>query len=229
LARAAASKRDSRPELVRLVDVTDGADERLAACLIFSSGRSSLRDARAAAAKLGRKGRKAIIAATMEGMEAHDAVWREFENINFTFELVVSASCYAQLKRHRLATLVVQRYDPRLGISIPDAFMRAGTVRLIRDAARDAERFYRRHAGALGQAAEYALLNAHRRRALLGINLRELYHFSRLRSDMAAQWEIREISDEMCRLAAERVPCGAALLCGKDGFQKKIKQLCFDK
>jgi flavin-dependent thymidylate synthase len=226
---AIASRAARRPhpcaELVRLVDVTSDADERLAACLIFSSSRMSMQEARTAAAKLGKKGRRAIIATTMRGIEAHDAVWREFENIHFAFELIVSASCYAQLKRHRLATLVVQRYDPGLGVSIPATFVRAGAVGMFRDAARQAERFYRSHAGALGQAAEYALLNAHRRRVFLDINLRELYHFSRLRSDMAAQWEIRGVSDEMCRLAAERVPCGAAVLCGKDGFREKMSGL----
>jgi thymidylate synthase ThyX len=160
-------------------------------------------------------------------MEAHDTVWREFENIHFTFEVTVSASCYAQLKRHRMATLIVQPYDPGLGISIPHTFGRARSVRLIRDAAERSERFYRSCAGDLGQAAEYILLNGHRRRVLLAMNLRELYHFSRLRSDMSAQWEIRKVSDEMCRLAAEKAPCGASLLGGKDGFPERRRALRF--
>jgi flavin-dependent thymidylate synthase len=214
----------SRAQLVRLIEATPDADEWLATCIIFSACRIPMEEAAAAASKLGTSGREAIIASTMRGMEEHDAVWREFENIHFTFELTVSASCFAQLKRHRIATIVAQQYDPGLGISIPDTFRRAGAVGMIRDAAGRAERFYRSYAGALGEAAGYALLNAHRRRILLAINLRELYHFARLRSDMAAQWEIRAISDEMCRLAAEKAPCGANLLCGKDEFEKKREE-----
>ena len=38
---------------------------------------------------------------------------REFEHADLVFDLVVSASCFAQLKRHRMATLTWQRYDPR--------------------------------------------------------------------------------------------------------------------
>ncbi|HVO76494.1 MAG TPA: FAD-dependent thymidylate synthase [Candidatus Bathyarchaeia archaeon] len=203
---------------VVLVDATPDADTRLAAFVIFSSCGTSMRAAAAAAARLGKREKESIIAATVRSLEAHDAVWREFENIHFTFEIVLSASCYAQLKRHRIATLVSQPYDTGLGISVPRTFVRARAVGMIREAALRAETFYRANVGDLGPAAEYVLLNAHRRRILLTMNLRELYHFSRLRSDTSAQWEIREISDEMCRLAAEKAPSGAGLLGGKDRF-----------
>jgi len=210
---------------VRLIEATPDADARLAACIIFSSRRISMREAAAAAAKLGKRGREEIIAATVRRLESHDSVWREFEAIHFAFELVVSASCYAQLKRHRIATIVAQPYDPALGISIPTTFVHSRSVKTLRDGAARAERFYRAHRGELDRAAEYALTNAHRRRVYLSINLRELHHFSRLRSDMSAQWEIRELSEEMCRLAAERSPGGASLLGGKDAFEGKKRLL----
>ncbi|MFA4948414.1 MAG: FAD-dependent thymidylate synthase [Candidatus Krumholzibacteriia bacterium] len=206
---------------VRLMDVTPEADARLAASIIFSARGVSMREAIAAATRLGPRGRARVILGALKRLERHDAVWREFETVQFAFEIILSASCYAQLKRHRIATLLPQPYDPGLGLSIPETFVKAKRVALLRDAARRAERFYGSHALQLGRAAEYALLNAHRRRVLFCLNLRELYHFSRLRSNMAAQWEIRMISDEMCRLAAETVPSGALLLGGKDGFAEK--------
>ena len=71
----------------------------------------------------------------------------------------------------------------------------------------------------IGPAADYVLTNAHRRRALLKVNVRELYHISRLREDATAQWEIRRIAAEMSRLAGQ----GHALfrvfwLGGKDAY-----------
>ncbi len=176
-------------------------------------------------ARLGEKGRARVVLGALKRLERHDSVWREFETVQFVFEIVLSASCYAQLKRHRIATLLPQPYDPGLGLSIPATFVKARRVALLRDAAARAGRFYRLHAPRLGRAAEYALLNAHRRRVLFCLNLRELYHFSRLRSDMAAQREIRIISDEMCRIAAETVPYGALLLGGKDSFAEKRKSV----
>jgi flavin-dependent thymidylate synthase len=215
-------KRLSPVDAVRLIDATSGADERLAACIIFSTCRISAEGAAAAARRLGKKGREEVIAATMRRMGPHDAVWREFETVQFDFELIVSASCYAQLKRHRIATLIAQPYDIGLGLSIPRAFVDAKAVALLRREAARSERVYRQCGGSHEPAAEYALLNAHRRRVRMSINLRELYHFSRLRSDMSAQWEIRELSDDMCRLATKRVRCAASLLGGKDEFQERM-------
>ena len=217
--------RELREGRVRLIDVTEDADERLAAWIIFSSCRVSAEEAEKLARGMGKDRREAIIAKTIRALAPHDPVWREFESIRFVFELTVSASCYAQLKRHRMATLVPQRYDPFLGIEVPETFIRSSAVTLLRRAAARAERFYRAHAKELGPAAEYGLLNAHRRQVLFAINLRELYHFSRLRGDPSAQWEIREVSDEMCREARTEVPAGAILLGGKDQFEESKRKL----
>jgi thymidylate synthase ThyX len=174
---------------------------------------------------MGRKKRAALIASTMREMKPHDSVWREFENIRLQFEVTVSASCFAQLKRHRMATVIKQGYLPSLGISVPDSVRRARQVGLLREAASSAARVSRKIASRTGSAGDYALLNAHRRRVLFGINLRELYHFSRLRSDVHAQWEIRRLSDRMCALAEEVIPSGSILLCGKDSFDERRKAL----
>lgn len=212
-----------------LIDVTSGADTRLAASVLFSSRGGSFGEAEAAAARLSSEGRRRIIDATLRRLGPHDAVWREFENVHFLFELVVSASCYAQLKRHRIATLIPQPYDCSLGISIPDTFVESKAVSVLRRGAERAERYCRGHREELGRGAEYALTNAHRRRVLFACNLRELYHFSRLRSDMSAQWEIRRLSDSMCRLVQRKVPFGARLLGGKDTFQGNNEQTWLDK
>jgi len=54
-------------------------------------------------------------------MEVYDAPLREFEYADLCFELVVSAACFAQLKRHRVATIIAQDYDPGLGVVIPQS------------------------------------------------------------------------------------------------------------
>jgi hypothetical protein len=71
---------------------------------------------------------------------------------------------------------------------------------------------------AVGPAADYVLTNAHRRRALLKLNIRELYHVSRLREDASAQWEIRAVTAEMSRLAKRVMPLAGLLLGGKDAY-----------
>ena len=210
---------------VALLEATPDADTRLAASLIFGAGAACYDDALEMAKRLGRRERARLITRSLEQMEPWDGVWREFENIVFIFEVVVSASCYAQLKRHRMTTQIVQRYDPRLGISIPQTVRDAGSVGRMREAASSAQKLYRSMRRDAGPAAEYALTNAHRRRVLLQIDLRELYHFSRLRSDAHAQWEIRRVSELMCAQARRVSPAGSALLGGKDEFPLLLHRL----
>jgi flavin-dependent thymidylate synthase len=208
-----------------LVDITPDADRRLAASLIFSATGMSHSESMLKAARLGKRRCAAMIASTMKDIKSHDSVWREFENVRLLYELTVSSSCFAQLKRHRMATIIAQDYLPSLGISIPASVRKAGKVGLLREAAELSGKIYRKVGKRVEKARGYPLLNAHRRRVLFDINLRELYHFSRLRCDIHAQWEIRQLADIMCSQAEEKIPSGAVLLCGKDSFDRRKKNL----
>lgn len=207
--------------LVELSAATPGAERLLASRLVFSATRRPAAECERAVRSLSAKSVRRIIRTSMRRMGPHDAVWREFECVELVFDLVVSASCYAQLKRHRMATILPQAYDISLGVSVPETLKAGAAVSILRSATADAARFFRAHERTLGAATQYALTNAHRRRVLFACSLRELYHFSRLRGDMSAQWEIRELSNEMCRIAEREMPAAAALLAGKDGFAER--------
>jgi flavin-dependent thymidylate synthase len=225
MAGAGTASTGSKDKDVLLVGVTDNADRRLAAALIFSSTGVSFSEAMGRSARMGKRKRAELISSTMRNLKAHDSVWREFESIRLQFEVKVSASCFAQLKRHRMATIIVQDYTPSLGISVPDSVGKARKIGLLRAAASRATSVYRKIEQNADIAGEYALINAHRRRVLFDINLRELYHFSRLRSDIHAQWEIRRLSENMCALASNKMPLGSMLLCGKDSFDRRRNEL----
>ena len=64
----------------------------------------------------------------------------------------------------------------------------------------------------------YILTNSHKLSVIFKANLRELYHFSRLRSDEHAQWEIREISRAIEKIVKDKVPIAAKMMMGKDKF-----------
>jgi thymidylate synthase ThyX len=73
--------------------------------------------------------------------------------------------------------------------------------------------------------AQYVLTNGHKRKVVFKTNLRELYHFVRLRSDHHAQDEIRRISDTMVAEMRKRFPMVTSMLCGKDGFEEGQKRI----
>lgn len=135
-----------------------------------------------------------------------DRLPRAFENIHFAFELVVSASCFAQLKRHRMATILAQPYDTALGITVPPLVIETGIERAFLDIASRAEAMAKKIAEIHPASSAYALLNAHRRRVLLVINARAMGNMAALRLDPLAQWDIRHQVTSMIREVFMKLP-----------------------
>lgn len=73
--------------------------------------------------------------------------------------------------------------------------------------------------------ASYVLTNAHRKRVLMRLNARELYHLSRLREDSHAQWDIRNVAHAMVTQAARVMPLTCMLLGGKDAYSTTYKKV----
>jgi len=74
-------------------------------------------------------------------------------------------------------------------------------------------------------AAPYVLTNAHRRRVLMCLNARELYHISRLREDKHAQWDIQNVARRMREQAQAVMPLVMGLACGKDRYNQMYKKI----
>jgi thymidylate synthase ThyX len=156
----------------------------------------------------------------------HDKVPRECEmSGGFIYEILLSATNFAQLKRHRMATLLKQRYNPELGYTIPDLIREIGADGELQRVYDRASNLFYDFEPKYGVAAEYVLTNGHRRRVLLGVNLRELYHISRVRCDEHAQWDIRNNADSMVKLAKLVAPRTTLLLGGKSEFDDIKKEL----
>jgi flavin-dependent thymidylate synthase len=214
------SKNTAAPERagVRLMDATPAGDNRILAALIHSaSGRPYARGL-ADMRRLSPRRKKSVFLRVFEHMEFYDFPPREFEHAVLTFELVLSASAFAQLKRHRMATLTTQDYDPTLGVTVPPSIEAVGAKSEFQEIVARTDEVYAALRPSVGPAAAYVLTNAHRRRVLLNVNLRELYHLVRLREDAAAQWDIRRIAAAMTKLARARLPLTGMLLGGKDAY-----------
>ncbi|MFH0701207.1 MAG: FAD-dependent thymidylate synthase [Candidatus Woesearchaeota archaeon] len=159
----------------------------------------------------------------LQHLSLHDALPRELEKGVFTFDIEISSTGYAQLKRHRMCTQIVGEYDPKLGITVPESIKAIGKEAELREVAeRTNELFYALRAAfpSNPQVADYCLTNAHKRRVQVEMNARELYHFSRLREDGHAQWDIRYLAHQMVEAAKEDAPITTMLIAGKDGFNQ---------
>jgi flavin-dependent thymidylate synthase len=199
---------------VVLVDYTGDADHKLIAALIHSSTDQTYLNCIKFAKTLTEEQKRKIIKTSLKNMEFFDSTLREFEFVNLTFELVVSSACFGQLKRHRMATITCQPYDPSLGVTIPQAIDRSGFEPIIKKTEAAYQKIYSKHP----LAAPYILTGAHRKRVLFKCNARELYHISRLREDKHAQWDIQNISREMTKQVKKVMPLTMLTIGGKDAY-----------
>lgn len=149
----------------------------------------------------------------------HDALSREWEFLTFTFGACVSASCFAQLKRHRMGfTMIPYKYDTGNGVTIPQTIVDAEVSDIFNEVINLTNEFYNRLNDFSTTASQYILTQAHKRWVLCQMNGRELYHFSRLRMDKHAQWDIRYLANKLADKARAEFPDVLQKLCGKDQF-----------
>ncbi len=196
-------------ENVMLLDCDD--DAKVGSLLVQWSTGSSLDSAVKMWSEHDGQSREELFKDALRGLGIHDSLPRIWEFFRAEFQLVLSATAYAQLKRHRMCSRLVSVYDPILGVTVPTSISDAGLEDDFMKGTIEAERT----AGSLGKLYPYMLTNAHRRRVVLGMNGRELYHFSRLREDAHAQWDIREIARIMMTFLREKAPLTFMLTGGK--------------
>ncbi len=210
---------------VTLINVPPEGDDRVLAALIHANSLKPLADCLSLAAKLDDQARLDLIKTACRHIKSYDPVLREFEYADICFELIISASCFAQLKRHRMATITCQDYDLSWGVTIPPAIHEAGLTEAFLTVIEQTEKIYHRIKQEAPAAAAYILTNAHRRRVAVKVNARELYHLARIRSDRHAQWDIRRTVEKMLDYAKNALPLTMLLAAGKDDFDRTYQEV----
>ena len=209
---------------VQLTSFTSAADIRIAAALLFSSSDVNYSKCLSMAGKMTLRGKRTLFKTAFENLQVHDTVLRELENVDLQFELVLSSSCFAQLKRHRMSTIITQEYNPQLGVTIPPSIKAIVQHKNFLEIMRQTQNAYEQIKKKAPMAAAYILTNAHRKRVLMKFSAREMYHLARLRVDAHAQWDIRDLTKKMLTQAKKIMPLTLMMACGKDNFSNLHKK-----
>ena len=215
----------AREENVELVEHTPDADDIIAASLLHTSTSLSFKKCKNKIKSLGQEEKLEIFKTSWRNMQLYDSMLREFEYVNLTFNITLSSACFGQLKRHRMSTITSQAYDPNLGVTIPESIKEIGMEDEFNRIIDKTNQVYDQINKEIPLAAPYILTNAHRKRVLMRVNARELYHISRLREDTHAQWDIQNISIAMASKAKEVMPLTFALIGGKDKYSQIYSKL----
>lgn len=197
---------------VRLIRCTPNPEETIALGAKLCYSKSGIEDLEA---RISAKDQSAFISKLMS--MGHESV---LEHASFTFGVEgVSRVLLAQLTRHRIASFSVQSqryvsYENGFGYILPPSIEALGEEAAAKFQAQmdQIERWYVEWQKQLGsgelsnQDARFVLPNACETRILMTMNVRELRHFFSLRMCTRAQWEIREMAEQMHRLCMETAP-----------------------
>lgn len=216
-------------EEVKLVEYTEDTDILILAALMHAATGLAYEECRSAAEGLSDEDRRKVFRASWKNMQFYDSMLREFEYANLTYNIVLSSACFGQLKRHRMSTISSQEYDPALGITIPENIEEIGMDGYFKEICEKSEEVYNAIKKDAPLAAQYILTNAHRKRVLMRLNVRELYHISRLREDAHAQWDIQNVSRAMTEQARKVMPLATAFIGGKDRFNEIYQDVFGEK
>lgn len=160
--------------------------------------------------------------------EAHDPKIREYELGDRVFELIMSSSAFAQMKRHRMNTIIPQRYITALGHTTPESVKATGLTQEFENIIKESTVLSKSlvNAGFPVKVSEYILTNAHKRRILYDANNRQIHAFCMERQNLPAQWDIRNVANELAVVVKEESPLMLRSLTGKDKFyQTKAKYI----
>ncbi|MBD3398182.1 hypothetical protein GF412_03250 [Candidatus Micrarchaeota archaeon] len=190
------NQRSGFEKKVELVAYEKDALEKIVASFLYKYSNLSFKDAESRAKSMSQEERKSTVQKALEKLSKEPPM-REFEHAYYTFDLVMDQGAYAEFKRHRMLTLTTQNPTVHLGYHIPEDIKKAGLDSEYTAALEKATEAFKDMEKDFPYAAGYIVTNAHYRRCLATLNLRELNHFIRLRSTPWAHFTIREIANGM--------------------------------
>ncbi len=205
----------SRPHPISntlLVDYDrDGETKFIAACL-YRWDNVSFAEALEQVRQMSAQDRAQVIERALGQRDPFDAPLRELEHVTMTFDCVMDQGAYYEVKRHRMMTQTPQAFTPDLGYAIPLPFEQAGLRDKFCAAVEAASDAYHTLVQDFPAQAAYVLTNAHNRRVLLTMNVREAFHFCRLRGARGAHFSIRRIAMQIFEHICAIYPALAAYM-----------------
>ena len=194
----------------QLLSATENADTHIMALLYYEQSKGDLKSLEKHFASLSPEEQSELWQDFFKGLKPWQKMPRAFELMEFEYLVTLSESAWAQFKRHRTATLIKASTEQQdTDIIIPDTIQeinRSDEWKRLFAQVKSYRTALPRHLGA------YLHLNAESTSVYAKLNLRELYHFSRLRCDEHAQWEIRDLALQMVKQAKPHAPYATSRL-----------------
>ena len=152
--------------------------------------------------------KEAVIDGYLSSMGSFDYPMREMEHEDFTFDIIIDYGAFRDLQRHRVCTQTNQLFTCDLGYDIPKDIINSGreyeeAYKIAMNKARDV---YEKVRKKYPIQAQYLLPLGFRKRFLVTMNLREIYHLIKLRTTPMAHDSYRRIAYKIYESIKEKYP-----------------------
>ncbi|MDO8340322.1 MAG: FAD-dependent thymidylate synthase [Candidatus Burarchaeum sp.] len=185
-------------EAVELVDYDAKAEEKIIAAMLYPYSHLTLRQLRSSAAGMGQIARCKLIA-EYYGMRQNrrNRPGRALENAYYTFDILGNYGMYRDLHRHRMLTQERQELSTLHGYDVPEELADAGVRDKFEACMQEADSAYREIAKEMPKQAQYVVPLAYKMRWYITLNLREVLHFTELRSSPQGHVDYRRVAQQM--------------------------------
>ncbi len=190
---------ESQPYLKLVSYEKDGENDVLAA-MAFEYSNAPLGELKARVSTMSKDEKKALVKSYLsKRRNRRDKPGRALENLYYTFEFVTGYGPYRDIHRHRQLTQQKQRLTTALGFGTPSELEFVSLDREYKGLMRRAAGVHVQIAQEMPVQAQYAVPRSFYIRFYLKLNLREVYHFTELRSSKQGHIDYRRLAQEMKR------------------------------
>ena len=195
----------TKPEVTLAYSPPD-IEEHILAAMLFRFKNSCFTNVLDAVKPMSKKERESLFDTYLKNMSDFDHPLRELEHSQFTFEIVMDYGAFRDLQRHRICTQTSQLLTADLGYDISADVVKAGVKDKYVKAMEKAKKVYKKLSDKFPLQAQYVLPLGFRKRYIVTMNLREIYHFVKLRTIPLAHESYRKIAYKIYEIMKDKYP-----------------------
>ena len=179
---------------VTLVGYDRDAENKLVSSLIYRYSHRPYESIMEDVSKMDGKEKQRVFDEYLKRMDSHDIPMRELEHVYYTFDILVDYGAFRDIQRHRICTQTNQELTTANGYDIPEEIEKIGYGKKFTEAMDSAKEAFEKIRKHFPKEAQYVVPLAFRKRTLFTWNLRELFHFIKLRSGKEGHISYRRIA-----------------------------------
>ncbi len=177
-----------------LVEFDQDADNKLVTALLYRFSQLSYKQIKEKVKSMNKEEKEKIVDEALQRLGKFDRPLRELEHVYYTFDILMDYGAFRDVQRHRMCTQTNQEFTTINSYDIPVEIEEAGLKQDYEECMQKAEAAYNEMKKDLPKEAAYIIPMAYRKRTLFTWNLRELFHFIKLRSGITGHESYRKIA-----------------------------------